>query len=116
FALLFASQIVNENKSIPPPFKHQLPKPLRALVVYPRLFQGWGMFAPNPVREDGVLAIEAFTVDGRRLDPLRGKAPDLDLSDDRGSRLNQIHQDYGNRIRQARNRPHRQALDRFLRS
>jgi hypothetical protein len=116
FALLFASQIINENKSIPPPFKHQLPKPLVALVVYPRLFQGWGMFAPNPVREDGVLAIEAVTVDGRRVDPLRGKEPDLNLSDDRGSRLNQIHQDYGNRIRQGRNRAHRQALDRFLQS
>lgn len=114
FALLFLSQILNENKSIPPLFKHQLPKPIHALVVYPRLFQGWGMFAPNPVREDGVLAIEAVTIDGRRLDPLRGKEPDLDLSDDRGAGLNQIHQDYGNRIRQPGNRHHRQALDRFL--
>lgn len=116
FVLLFVSQIVNENKSIPKLLKHQLPKPLRAAIVYPRLFQGWGMFSPNPVRIDGVLAIDAITIDGRHLDPLRGKEPDLDLSDDRGAGLNQIHQDYGNRIRQDRNKVHRGALERFLQS
>lgn len=115
YALVFVSQAINENKSIPKPLKHEQPELARALVLYPRLLQGWGMFAPNPVRQDGKLAIDALTVDGRHIDPLQGgRPPDLNISDDRSSMLNQIHQDYGNRIRQDSHRVHRTALARFL--
>ncbi|HZO15763.1 MAG TPA: HTTM domain-containing protein [Polyangiaceae bacterium] len=112
--LCAASQLVNENKSLPPPFKHQQPKLVRATLQYPRIFQGWGMFAPNPIREDGIVAVDARTVDGRRIDPFSGTEPDLNLSDARGLGLNQIHQDYFNRIRLDHNRPFRKPLGEWL--
>ena len=117
FLLAMTSQLINENKSIPPPIKHRQPTLVRASIVYLRLFQGWGMFAPNPIRVDGVVAIDAITADGRHIDPLRGGAePDLNLSDERGCGLHQIPQDYMNRIRLDGNKRHRRALERWLRS
>ena len=117
FLLAMTSQLINENKSIPVPIKHKQPAPVRASIVYFRLFQGWGMFAPNPIRVDGVVAIDAITKDGRHIDPLRGGAePDLNLSDERGCGLHQIPQDYMNRIRLDGNKRPRRALERWLRT
>lgn len=114
-----ASQLINENKAFPKPIKHKQPLAVRAVIGYPRLFQGWGMFAPNPIRVDGRVGIDAITVDGRHIDPLRiigglSHEPDLDISDDAGSGYNQIHQDYQNRIRLDQNQHHRTALKRLL--
>ncbi len=109
-----ASQVINENKSIPKMLKHTAPRFMRATIGYPRIFQGWGMFAPNPIREDGVLAVDAVTIDGRHIDPFTGKEPDLNLSDARGSGLDQIEQDYFNRIRLDRNKTFRSQLERWL--
>jgi hypothetical protein len=91
------------------------PQFLQATITYPRMTQGWGMFAPNPIQEDGVLAIDAYTIDGRRIDPLTGRAPDLDLTDSKGEGLSQLRQDYGNRIRQDRNSRYREDLAVYLR-
>lgn len=113
------SQLINENKAFPKPMKHKQPHALRAVIGYPRIFQGWGMFAPNPIRVDGRVGIDAITIDGRHIDPLRiigglSPEPDLDISDDEGSGYNQIHQDYQNRIRLNQNEHHRTALRRLL--
>ncbi|NUO51532.1 MAG: HTTM domain-containing protein [Polyangiaceae bacterium] len=91
------------------------PEFLQETITYPRISQGWGMFAPNPIQEDGVLAIDAYTIDGRRIDPLTGKLPDLDLTDSKGEGLSQLRQDYGNRIRQDRNSRYRDDLAEYLR-
>ncbi len=85
-------------------------------INYPRIYQGWGMFAPNPISEDGVLAVDAYTLDGRRIDPLTGRAPDLDLTDSRGEGLSQLRQDYGNRIRLDRHQWYRDGLGDHLRA
>jgi hypothetical protein len=123
FTVTSAWQAINENKSIPPVVKTYLappwiPKPLHEVMVatiqYPRLFQGWNMFSPNPITEDGVLTIDAITKDGRHIDPLTGKAPILELTKVRGAGLTQIAQDYGNRIRLDRNKPYRQGLSEYL--
>ncbi len=90
------------------------PRFLQVTITYPRLFQGWGMFAPNPIQDDGVLAIDAYTVDGRRIDPFTGRAPDLDLTDSRGEGLSQLRQDYANRIRLDRNQIYREDLREYL--
>src|SRR5690606_9329530 len=111
-----ASQIINKNKSIPKVLKHQQPKAMRAIVQYPRIFQGWGMFAPNPVREDGYLTVDAVTVDGRHVDPFTGREPDMNLSDARGLGLGQIVQDYANRIRLDGNRVFRKGLREWVAS
>lgn len=115
FAICFVSQVINENKSIPKVLKHVAPKFMRATIGYPRLFQGWGMFAPNPIRDDGVVAVDAVTIDGRHIDPFTGREPDLNLSDARGAGLDQIEQDYFNRIRLDRNKGFRSELERWIR-
>jgi hypothetical protein len=109
------SQALNENKSIPKLFKHRQPEWVRATILYPRIFQGWGMFAPGPIRHDGIVAVDARTIDGRRIDPFTGREPDLNLSDARGLGLSQIRQDYFNRIRLDGNKAYRQPLDGYLR-
>ncbi len=108
------SALLHDNKSIPPLLQHKQLKAVRATLGYLRIFQGWGMFAPNPVREDGVIAVDGYTIDGRRVDPFTGQAPDLDLSDARGLGLGQIEQDYFNRIRLDRNRVYHPALSEYL--
>src|SRR5207237_1052680 len=45
-----------------------------ATLIYPRL-QGWGMFAPNPITDDGSLTVDALTIDGRHTDPFPGAPP-----------------------------------------
>jgi hypothetical protein len=123
--LCAADEMWLENVSIPPeivvpklgwkiPLKHKQPKIVRATITYPRLYQGWGMFAPNPVREDGIVAVDGYTIDGRRVDPFTGKEPDLDLSDAKGLGLGQIQQDYFNRVRLDRNRVYHHPLREYL--
>ncbi len=107
-------QAIAENKAIPEKFRPSLPKVMLATLIYPRMFQGWGMFAPNPITDDGVLTIDAITLDGRHIDPLTGNAPVLDLTVVRGMGLGQIPQDYANRIRLDRNKVYRQGLKEYL--
>ena len=80
------------------------------------MFQGWGMFAPNPITDDGSVSIDAVTLEGRHVDPFTGQTPDLDISDARGLGLGQIRQDYFNRIRLDRNKVFRQGLQDYLRN
>jgi len=118
YALCAIVQAINENKAIPAAAKIRLPKAmetaLNATLIYPRLFQGWGMFAPNPITDDGSVTVVAWTRGGRRVDPFTGEEPDLDLTDARGLGLTQIEQDYWNRIRIDRNKVYRQGLREYL--
>lgn len=114
-ALAFAMQAWNENKALPKQIKFEQPKLQQVLIGYPRLFQGWGMFAPNPIQEDGILVVDAWTIDGRRFDPFTGEPAIMDLSTVRGAGLSQLRQDYGNRIRLDRNSTYRDGLKDYLR-
>ena len=114
FFLCALSQTLNENKAVPQIFKHTQPWLMQATIGYPRMYQGWGMFAPNPISDDGSVSIDAITMDGRHVDPFTGEAPDLDLTDARGLGLGQIRQDYWNRIRFDRNKVFRQGLKEYL--
>lgn len=74
------SQVLVENRSVPESLKpRQRPAWLEAIVVYPRLFQGWSMFAPDPPREDGRVIVDGRTADGRKLDPFTGHEPSFDV-------------------------------------
>lgn len=108
------SQAINENKSVPAPLKFTQPWIMQATLGYPRMYQGWGMFAPNPISDDGSVTVDAITLDGRHVDPFTGLEPDLNLSDARGLGLGQIRQDYFNRIRLDRNKVFRQGLKEYL--
>lgn len=112
-------QAVRENKCFTPiqawvNDHYPQPKPVTVALQYPRMFQGWGMFAPNPITDDGVIAVDGYTIDGRRIDPFSGEEPDLVLTDDDGAGLPQIVQDYFNRIRLDKNKQFRDALKQFL--
>jgi Vitamin K-dependent gamma-carboxylase len=108
------SQTVNENKAVPQFLKIPQPWIVQATIGYPRMYQGWGMFAPNPISDDGSVSIDAITSDGRHVDPFTGEAPDLNLSDAKSLGLGQIRQDYWNRIRFDRNKVFRQGLREYL--
>lgn len=86
-----AMQVLLENAAVPESLrpKHR-PAALEAIVTYPRLFQGWSMFAPDPPMSDGRLVIDGVTRDGRRLDPLTGQPPVFEVQPAGAPRTNLI--------------------------
>ncbi len=111
FAICSVIQAFTDNKSVPPWMKPKwVPQVVHATVGYPRLFQGWGMFAPNPITEDGTVVVDAVTVVGRHVDPFTDAPPELDLTKSNGLGLSQIRQDYFNRIRLDHNKAFRQGF------
>ena len=97
------SQVLIENRAVPKFLKPEhRPEWMTSIVVYPRLFQGWSMFAPSPPNDDGRVVVDGITKDGRHLDPLTGKEPDFDVQPKRGYRMNQIWGDFHRRIGEAR--------------
>lgn len=78
--LLLASliQMSRDNAWVPARLRLTQPAVLDALLRYPRLLQGWRMFAPDAPKDDGTIIVDAVTVDGRHIDPLNGGAPDFE--------------------------------------
>jgi hypothetical protein len=64
-----ASQLLVENRAIPQRLKVAQPSWMTQLVVYPRLMQGWQMFAADVPTGERMLYVEAVTVGGRHVDP-----------------------------------------------
>jgi hypothetical protein len=97
------SQVLMENRAVPPWLKpSSRPEWMTAIVTYPRMFQGWSMFAPSPPRDDGRVVVDGVTKDGRRLDPLTGAEPSFDVQPEGGFRMNQIWGDFHRRIAEDR--------------
>jgi hypothetical protein len=97
------SQVLIENHAVPPWLKPRTrPEWMTAIVIYPRLFQGWSMFAPQPPMEDGRVVVDGRTADGRKLDPLTGMAPSFEVQPRDGFRMNQIWGDFHRRIGEPR--------------
>jgi len=90
------------------------PEPLRILAHKMRYLQGWFMFSPNPVTEDGTIVVDAVTVDGRHVDPFTGKEPFFDLINVKSLRLTQIWCDYFNRIQLPANMGYREAMKEYM--
>lgn len=90
------------------------PEPLRLLSHRMRFLQGWFMFSPNPVMDDGTIVVDAVTKDGRHIDPFTGKEPNFDLTNAKSLRLNQIWGDYFNRIRMQGNAHYRDAMRQYM--
>ncbi len=89
-------------------------EPLKTLAHKLRFLQGWFMFSPNPVMDDGHLIVDAITVDGRHIDPFTGKEPNFELLSAKSLRLNQIWSDYFNRIHTGSNTAYRDAMKAYL--
>ncbi len=86
-----ATQVLLENQGVPRALKPQgRPALFAAIITYPRIFQGWSMFAPEPPRSDGRLVIDGRTKDGRRFDPLTGREPVFEVQPPGAPRTNLI--------------------------
>jgi hypothetical protein len=97
------SQVLIENRAVPKWLKpEKRPDWMTAVVVYPRLFQGWSMFAPSPPSDDGRVVVDGVTKDGRKLDPLTGQEPTFEVQPKDGFRMNQIWGDWHRRIGEQR--------------
>lgn len=117
FVISCASQVLTENRAIPASLKpERRPEWMTAAVVYPRLFQGWSMFAPGPPMDDGKIVVEGRTKDGRRFDPLSQGTPDYELNPAEGFRMNQLWGDFHRRIWQARFRAYWNGFRDYLRN
>ena len=99
--------VVNRRIKVPQP------EALRLLSHKMRYLQGWFMFSPNPVMDDGTIVVDALTVDGRHIDPFTGKEPYWDLSA-KSLGLTQIWCDYFNRIQLPANTAYRDSMKDYM--
>ena len=83
---------------------------------YPRFFQGWSMFAPIPPMDDGIIVVDAITVDGRHIDPLTdGKPTTFELpSAKEGLLVSQFWYEFHDRERRDANTRYRDHLRDYL--
>jgi hypothetical protein len=91
------------------------PEPMKVLSLRLRFLQGWFMFSPNPVMDDGTIVADCVTVDGRHIDPFYVHAPNYDLANAKSFRYNQIWSDYFNRMHLGHNRAYRDAMVDYMR-
>jgi hypothetical protein len=97
------SQVLIENRAVPEWLKPKhRPDWMTSIVVYPRLFQGWSMFAPSPPSDDGRVVVDGITRDGRHFDPLTQKEPNFEVQPKGGFHMNQIWGDFHRRIGEQR--------------
>jgi hypothetical protein len=109
--VVLGTQVATDNPFITRHVRATRPAWMAKIVNYGRLLEGWGMFAPEPPFDDGVLVVDGRTKDGRKFDPFTGKEPDFDPFTRTGWDHDQIWCDYSNHIRW----PHNQARRQFLR-
>jgi hypothetical protein len=102
-------------------YKLPQPTPIRYVAQKFRYLQGWFMFSPNPVMDDGTLVVDAITVDGRRVDPYsihfppyQLAAPNFDLLHNGSFQYNQIWSDYFNRMHMGGNTSFRKPMKEFI--
>jgi hypothetical protein len=116
-ALMFAAsvQVARDNQVIASRLSLPTLPLLEPLVGYARLYQDWSMFRRVPTR-DGTLVIDAVTADGRRIDPLRGAAPDFDAPLHGPWGYSQIECDYHFQIQRPSRAVYLEGLANYLRS
>lgn len=110
-----ATQVLIENPAVPEAWKpHGRPRLFEAIVTYPRIFQGWAMFAPVPPLGDGRLVIDGKTKDDRAFDPLTGAAPVFEVHPPGTPRQNLIWGYFHIRIAEDRFRPYWGGVREFV--
>ncbi len=84
-----------------------LAEPVQAAISYPRIFQKWGLFAPDPPKDHGVVVVDAWNGRGLRFDPLNGglprETPDVDPNAEGTERPSPLMCAYFTRISQPAN-------------
>jgi predicted DCC family thiol-disulfide oxidoreductase YuxK len=112
--VVLSTELVKSNPFISRHFQLRRPQWMTELIGYTRMLEGWGMFAPEPPYDDGRLVVDGRTVDGRKLDPFTGEAPEFDPESPRGWGHDQLWCDYSNHIRWPHNQGRRQFLRAYL--
>jgi hypothetical protein len=69
-----ASEALNDNAAVPRALRFAQPRWAKAIIEYPRILQGWRMFASEPSRVDSMIYVDAVTADGRHVDPYNAVA------------------------------------------
>ncbi len=95
-------------------WKISQPEPLRIAAQKLRFLQGWFMFSPNPVMDDGTIVVDARTIDGRSIDPFTGQPPNFDLLNAKSFGYNQIWSDYYNRMHLPANAAYREPMKDYM--
>ena len=67
--LAIASEVLNDNASVPKALRVRQPDWAHAVIEYPRILQGWRMFASEPSRTDSMIYVDATTASGTHVDP-----------------------------------------------
>ncbi len=67
-------EMLNDNESVPTWMRPPRPAWAKPVIEYPRLLQGWRMFAPDPPFRDSMIHVDAVTAEGAHVDPFNGVA------------------------------------------
>jgi len=71
-----ASEVLNDNTPVPQALRVPQPSWAKAVIEYPRILQGWRMFASEPSRVDSMIYVDAVTAEGKHVDPYNEVASD----------------------------------------
>jgi hypothetical protein len=71
-----ASEVLNDNAAVPQALRVPQPRWAKAVIEYPRILQGWRMFASEPSRIDSMIYVDALTAAGKHVDPYNQVASD----------------------------------------
>jgi hypothetical protein len=113
--VICGTQALLENQAVPSWLKpRHRPAWFEAVVTYPRIFQGWSMFAPSPPSSDSRLVIDGRTKSGRHLDPLTGHPPRFEVRPAAEPRMNLVWGYFHTRIGEDRFRPYWNGVRDFL--
>jgi Vitamin K-dependent gamma-carboxylase len=103
--LAFVNELLASEQSSRPTLHLPYVEAARAPLHELRIFQDWGMWAPEPPKVDGTLVVDALTVDGRHIDPFQleragrsASAPNFDLVHTRSLGLGQMWGMYFERV------------------
>ena len=77
FLLLCSAALLRGTEDLP--VATGLESSLQTAIAYPRIFQQWNLFAPEPPRRQGVVIVEGLTSQGHHVDPLTGSEPSADV-------------------------------------
>jgi predicted DCC family thiol-disulfide oxidoreductase YuxK len=68
--VVLTAEVLVANWAVPPWLRvNRRPEWMVAAIMYPHLFEGWSLFAPEAPLSDESVAVDAVTKDGRHVDP-----------------------------------------------
>jgi len=74
--IAITTEVLNDNAPVPKALRVHQPDWARAVIDYPRILQGWRMFASEPSRTDAMIYVDATTATGAHVDPYNEVASD----------------------------------------